>query len=58
MAVAVDELAQAIESGRKPASDLRDGRANLEVAVAFHLSAVAGDAIDLPLGRGARSCRG
>lgn len=49
MAVAVDELAQAIETGHKPASDLRDGRANLEIAVAFHLSARERQAIDLPV---------
>jgi plasmid maintenance system antidote protein VapI len=49
MAVAVEELAQAIERGRKPASDLRDGRANLEIAVAFHLSALERCAIDLPV---------
>lgn len=49
MAVAVAELAQAIETGGDAASDLRDGRANLEIAVAFYLSARERRAIDLPL---------
>jgi hypothetical protein len=49
MAVAVDELARAIETGAKAASDLHDGRANLEIAVAFHLSAMERRAIDLPV---------
>ena len=43
MTVAVDELLHAIETGAKPGSDLRDGRANLEPAVAFHLSSRRGD---------------
>jgi predicted dehydrogenase len=49
MAVAVDELVQAIETGAKPASDLSDGRANLEIAVAFHLSDRERRSIDLPI---------
>ena len=49
MAVAVAELAEAIETGGKAASDLRDGRANLEIAVAFYLSAQERRAIDLPV---------
>jgi hypothetical protein len=38
MTVAVQELIRAIETGEKPGSDLSDGRKNLEIAVAFHLS--------------------
>jgi predicted dehydrogenase len=38
MLVLVDELVGAIAGGPEPASGLRDGRANLEIAVAFHLS--------------------
>ena len=49
MTVAVDELVRAIETGSKPASDLRDGRANLEIAVAFHLSGRERRPIDLPV---------
>jgi predicted dehydrogenase len=49
MTVAVDELIRAIETGLKPASDLRDGRANLEIAVAFHLSGEERRPIDLPV---------
>jgi hypothetical protein len=49
MAVAVDELVQALETGAKPASDLTDGRANLEIAVAFHLSYREHRPIDLPV---------
>lgn len=49
MTVAVDELVRAIESGEKPGSDLRDGRANLEIAVAFHLSHRERRPIDLPV---------
>jgi len=49
MTVAVAELVRAIETGSKPGSDLRDGRANLEIAVAFHLSSRARHVIDLPV---------
>jgi predicted dehydrogenase len=49
MTVAVAELVRAIETGEKPASDLRDGRANLELAVAFHLSSRERRPIDLPV---------
>jgi predicted dehydrogenase len=49
MTVAVDELVRAIETGEKPASDLRDGRANLEIAVAFHLSHRARRPVELPV---------
>lgn len=38
MTLAVDELVRAIETGERPLSSLQDGRANLEIAVAFHLS--------------------
>ncbi|MFN8591075.1 MAG: Gfo/Idh/MocA family oxidoreductase [Thermomicrobiales bacterium] len=49
MTVAVGELLRAVETGEKPASDLRDGRANLEIAVACHLSDRARQSIDLPV---------
>jgi predicted dehydrogenase len=49
MTVAVDELVRAIETDAKPGSDLRDGRANLELAVAFHLSSKEKRPIDLPV---------
>jgi predicted dehydrogenase len=49
MTVAVDELVRAIETGAKPGSDLRDGRANLELAVAFHLSSKEKRPIALPI---------
>ena len=49
MTVAVDELVCAIETGAKPGSDLRDGRANLELAVAFHLSSQEKRPISLPV---------
>ncbi len=49
MAVAVDELAQAIETGSKPASYLRDGGANLGIAVAFHLSSCERRVVDIPV---------
>lgn len=49
MTVAVGELVRAVESGEKPASDLRDGRANLEIAVAFHLSHRERRPVELPL---------
>ncbi len=49
MTVAVDELIRAMETGAKPGSDLQDGRANLELAVAFHLSSQDNIRIDLPV---------
>ncbi|MGH2617891.1 MAG: Gfo/Idh/MocA family protein [Thermomicrobiales bacterium] len=49
MTVAVDELVRAIETGVKPGSDLRDGRANLELAVAFHISSKKRWPVDLPV---------
>lgn len=49
MTVAVGELVRAIESGEKAASDLRDGRANLEIAVACHLAHRERRPIDLPV---------
>jgi hypothetical protein len=49
MTVALDKLLQAIESGSKPGSDLRDGRANLEFTVAFHLSSQEKRPIELPV---------
>jgi predicted dehydrogenase len=49
MTVAVEELIRAIETGEKPASDLGDGRTNLELAVAFHLSDRANTPVRLPV---------
>jgi predicted dehydrogenase len=49
MTVAVSELIDAIETGSKPASDLQDGRAAVELAVAFHLSSHAHAPVALPL---------
>jgi predicted dehydrogenase len=49
MTVAVGELVRAIETGEQPSSDLRDGRANLEIAVAFHCSHREGRPIELPV---------
>jgi predicted dehydrogenase len=49
MIVAVDELIRAIETDEKPGSDLHDGRANLELAVAFHLSSRERRLIELPV---------
>jgi predicted dehydrogenase len=49
MIVAVEELVRAIETGAPTASDLRDGRANLEIAVAFHLSHRANAPVQLPV---------
>jgi predicted dehydrogenase len=49
MQVVVAELVRAIETGEEPASTLRDGRANLEIAVAFHLSHQQRRPIDLPV---------
>jgi hypothetical protein len=49
MTVAVQELIRAIETGAQPASDLRDGRANLEIAVAFHLSHRTNVPVTLPV---------
>jgi predicted dehydrogenase len=49
MTVAVQELIRAIETGEKPGSDLSDGRAALEIAVAFHLSDKTGARVELPV---------
>jgi predicted dehydrogenase len=49
MEVAVEELITAVETDQKPGSTLEDGRANLEIAVAFHLSNESGRRIDLPV---------
>jgi predicted dehydrogenase len=49
MTVAVRELLDAIETGTEPASDLHDGRAAVEVAVAFHLSSQKRAPIALPV---------
>jgi predicted dehydrogenase len=49
MTVAVDELVRAIETGEKPASDLRDSRADLELAVAWHESSRLRSPVQLPV---------
>jgi predicted dehydrogenase len=49
MTGAVEELARSIETGEKTASDLTDGRKNLEIAVAFHLSNRANVPVQLPI---------
>jgi predicted dehydrogenase len=49
MTVAVQELVRAIETGEKPASDLSDGRAAVELAVAFHLSNRTNAPVTLPV---------
>jgi predicted dehydrogenase len=49
MTVAVDELLRAMETGEKPGSDLRDSRADLELAVAWHLSSQRGAPVNLPV---------
>lgn len=49
MTTAVEELIRAIETGAKPASDLRDGRADLELAVAFHQSHKLHAPVHLPV---------
>jgi predicted dehydrogenase len=46
---AVDDLVAAIETGSKPASDAIDARADLEIAVAFHLSARSDARVRLPV---------
>ena len=49
MTVAVEELVRALEGGPSPASDLADGRADLELAVAFHLADRDGGVVHLPV---------
>jgi predicted dehydrogenase len=49
MKVAVRELIEALRDGKTPLSTIRDGRANLEIAVAFHLSDRSGTRVDLPV---------
>ncbi|MEA2597423.1 MAG: hypothetical protein QOF01_3892 [Thermomicrobiales bacterium] len=49
MTVAVEELIRSIETGQQPGSTLRDGRANLEIAVAFHLSHRTNAPVTLPV---------
>jgi predicted dehydrogenase len=49
MTVAVDELIRAIETGAKPGSDLRDSRADLELAVAWHESSRQARPVQLPV---------
>jgi predicted dehydrogenase len=49
MAVAVEELIRALETGQPPASDLHDARADLELSVAFHLADRSGQVVSLPV---------
>jgi predicted dehydrogenase len=49
MTVAVEELLAAIEQGTKPGSDLRDARADLELALAFDCSDRERRPVQLPL---------
>ena len=49
MTVAVEELIRTIETGQEAGSELLDGRANLEIAVAFHLSDRANAPVRLPV---------
>jgi predicted dehydrogenase len=49
MMVAVGELIEAIEQGTKPASDIYDGRAAVELSVAFHVSSRAHAPVALPV---------
>ncbi|MGQ0568017.1 MAG: Gfo/Idh/MocA family protein [Armatimonadota bacterium] len=46
---AVEDLIAAVETGRKPASSDVDARADLEIAVAFHLSHRCGRRVALPV---------
>jgi predicted dehydrogenase len=46
---AVEDLVAAIETGSKPASDAADARADLEIAVAFHLSHRSRAPVTLPI---------
>jgi predicted dehydrogenase len=46
---AVEDLIAAIETGTKPASNEVDARADLEIAVAFHLSHRNGQRVRLPV---------
>jgi predicted dehydrogenase len=49
MEVAVNELIRSIRSGEDTGSTIHDGRANLEIAVAFHLSDRSGLRVNLPV---------
>ena len=49
MLAAVEELVAAIDTGARPASDPLDARRDLEIAVAFHLSARDRRVVDLPV---------
>ena len=46
---AVEDLIAAIETGSEPASSPADARADLEIAVAFHLSHRSGGRVALPV---------
>jgi predicted dehydrogenase len=46
---ALEDLIASIETGSKPASGAVDARADLEMAVAFHLSAKSGGRVTLPV---------
>jgi predicted dehydrogenase len=49
MSVALEELIRSIETGERTGSELLDGRKNLEIAVAFHLSHRANAPVTLPV---------
>jgi predicted dehydrogenase len=50
MLAAVEDLVESIETGRQPISSGEDGRAALEVGLAFHISSASGGArVDIPL---------
>jgi len=46
---AVEDLVRAMETGSKPASNEVDGRADLEIAVALHLSHRSGERVRFPV---------
>jgi predicted dehydrogenase len=49
MTTAVKELIASIEDGVKPASDIYDGRAAVELSIAFHVSSHAHAPVSIPL---------
>ena len=46
---AVEDLLDSVETGKPPLSSAKDARANLEIAVAFHLAHQSGARVPLPL---------
>jgi predicted dehydrogenase len=49
MYTAVDELVRAMETGQRPASNLRDGRTVLELSIALLMSGKRGEVVKLPV---------